>query len=234
MRARGTIIYDDMVDIAPALMTFFMLAIAIFTFTNNWLFGHLLGLIQMGMPSNIYFYMAIAIAILPLALLRIWSNNMLKAVTYAAWALYIPSVLYFCGIDPLKILDLPVNFGLFSSKLSPVAITIAGIALASGSLTTRSFMYIKNARDNFLSRGADKKEVYGALYRNIFFETKTILASAAAVMLIMIGVPALEKEILVVLKAAGFVYILAGLCAVILLALVFLVYLWPSKKSEKG
>jgi hypothetical protein len=235
MKGISSVIYDDMIDIAPALVAFFMLALAFSTFAYNRLFDYLLGLAHLEIPvSSTYVYIAIAIAILPLALLRIWNNSMLKAITYVSWALYLPSVLYFCGIDPFKILSFSMDFSFFSSTLSPIVITIAGIALACGSLTTRSFMYIKNARDNFVGRGADKKEAYRVLYRNAIFEMKIILTSAAAVLLIMIGVPAVEQEILGVLKAAGFVYILAGLCAVVILALVFLVYLLPHKKGEKG
>jgi hypothetical protein len=235
MKGISATISYDIIDIAPALAAFFMLVLAFSTFTYDRLFDYLPGLVHLEIPvSSSYVYIAISIAILPLAFLRIWNNSLLKAITYVSWALYLPSVLSFCGIDPFKILSFSMNFGLFSSKLSPIVITIAGIALACGSLMARSFMYIKNARDNFVGRGADKKEAYRVLYRNAIFEMKIILASAAAVLLIMIGVPAVEQEILGVLKAAGFVYILAGLCAVVILALVFLVYLWPRKKGEKG
>jgi hypothetical protein len=235
MKGISAIIFDDMIDMAPALVAFFMLVLAFSTFTYNRLFDYLLWLVHLEIPvSSTYMYIAISIAILPLALLRIWNNSLLKAITYVSWALYLPSVLSFCGIDPFKILSFSMNFSLFSSKLPLIVITIAGIALACGSLTTRSFTYIKNARDNFVGRGADKKEAYRVLYRNAIFEMKIILASAAAVLLIMISVPAVEQEILGALKAAGFVYILAGLCAVVILALIFLVYLWPRKKGEKG
>jgi hypothetical protein len=235
MKGIGAIISDDVIDIAPALVALFMLALAFFIFSYNRLFDYLPGLVHLDIPaSGNYVYIAVSIAILPLALFRIWNNSMLKALTYISWALYLPSVLYFCGIDPFKILDLTMNFSLFSSRLTPVVITIAGVGLACGSVANRSFIYLKNARDNFIGRGADKKEAYRALYRNAIFEAKIILASAAAVVLIMIGVSAVEQQILGVLKVASFVYILAGLCAVVILALVFLVYLWPRKKSEKG
>jgi len=235
MKGVSAIISDDMIDMAPVLVAFFMLVLAFSTFIYDRLFDHLLGLVHLEIPvSSTYVYITVAIAIFPLALLRIWNNSLLKSITYVSWALYLPSVLSFCGIDPFKILNFSMNFSFFSSKLSPIAITIAGIALACGSLMTRSLIYIKDARDNLVGRGADKKEAYRVLYNNAIFEMRIILASAAAVLLIMIGVPAVEQEILGVLKAAGFVYILAMLCAVVMLALVFLVYLWPRKKGEKG
>jgi len=235
MKGINAVVTNDAIDIAPPLVAFIMLALAFSTFTYDRLFGQVLELVNMGLPAGgSYVYIAISLAVIPLAFLRVWKNGLVKAVTYLAWALYLPSVIYYCGIDPFKILDFSMNFGLFSTQLSPVAVAVAGLALACGSLTARSFMFIRSARDNFVGRGADKKEVYPVLYRNAVFEMKIILASAAAVLLIMVGVPAVEQHILGVLKATGFVYILAGLLAVVILALVFLVYLWPSKKSEKG
>ncbi len=234
MKGVSAVITNDAIDIAPPLVAFLMLALAFSTFTYDRLFDQLLGLINMGLPAGgSYAYIALSLAVIPLALLRIWNNGLVKGITYLSWALYLPSVIYYCGIDPFKILDLSMNFSIFSSKLTPIVVAVAGLALACGSLTARSFMFIRSARDNFMGRGADKKEVYPVLYRNLAFEMKIILGSAAAVLLIMVGVPAVEQHIIGVLKATGFVYILAGLLAVVILALVFLVYLWPRKKSEK-
>ena len=107
MKDISATISDDVIDIAPALVALFMLVLAFSTFTYNRLFDYLPGLVHLEIPvSGNYVYIAVSIAILPLALLRIWNNSMLKAITYISWALYLPSVLYFCGIDPFKILEL--------------------------------------------------------------------------------------------------------------------------------
>ncbi len=235
MNGRKPMITGDVIDVAPPLVALLMFGLAFSTFTYNHLFEYLLGLMHIVLPvSGPYLYVAIAVVILPLALIRIWNNSLLSAVAYLSWALYIPSVLFFCGIDPFRIIEFSADFSFFSSGLTQTAVTAAGIALACGSLMARSLMYIRNARDNFIGRGANEKEAYRVLYRNAFFEMKIILASALAILLIIAGVQAVLQDLLGLLKAASYIYVLAGLCAVVMLALVFLVYLWPRKKSEKG
>lgn len=235
MKRPGPIISRDLLDAAPAVVAFLMLALASMTFAYDRLFDDLMGFVPLATPgSSAYIFIAIAVAIFPLALLRIWTGPRLKAIMYLAWVLYLPSVVYVSGIDPLKMLSVTMNFSIFSSKLPSDLIAIAGIALASGSLVNRSFIYIQNARENLLGRGADKNEVSRALYRNALFEIKIILASAAVVLLIMAGAPVVGQGLSGVLRSSGFGYLLTGLGAVVILALIFLVYLWPHKKGEKG
>ncbi len=234
MKGTGSVISGSVIDVAPPLIAFLMLALAFYTFTYDRLFDGLLALISPGTPvSGAYVSVAIVAILLPLAFLRIWNNGLINMVIFISWALYLPSVLYFSGIDPFRILDFSLDFSLLSSKLPPAAVTAAGIVLACGSLSARSFTHIKNARNNFIGRGADKRDADHALYRNAAFEVKVILASAVMVILIMAGVSAMERQVLGILKAAGFAYILTGLGAVVILAILFVVFLWPHKKSEK-
>ena len=81
------------------------------------------------------------------------------------------------------------------------------------------------ARKNFLERGADKNEVDNVLYQSDLLGAKIVLASGAVVLLFIVGVPALEIAMLWVLQSAKFMYVLAGLGAAMILALVILVFI---------
>jgi hypothetical protein len=234
MSGNGSIIASDVFDIAPPLIAFSMLSLAFFTFSGDHAFAYLLELAGLGTPAGgMYVYAAFALAIVALSFLRVWGQSLLNAITYLSWALYIPSVLSFCGIDPFKIIRFTYDFSFFSTGLSATVIAIVGVALACGSLMEGSFMNLRDARDNFLSRGADKKEVSRVLYRNASFESRVVLATAAVIVLAMIGIQLTEQNILGILNATGFAYIIAGLCAVVILALVFLIYLWPRMDPQK-
>ncbi len=144
---------------------------------------------------------------------------------YLSLALYLPSVLGFCQLDPLQVTGFSVNFSLLSTGLPAAAIAVFGVLLACGGLMLKTFSRADLARKNFLERGADKNEVDNVLYHSDMQGAKIILASGAVVLFFIIGVPALEIALLWVLQSAKFLYVLAGLGAAMILALVILIYI---------
>ena len=141
-----------------------------------------------------------------------------------------PSVLGFSRLDPLQVTGFSLNFSAFSGSLPPAVIAIFGILLACGWLLLKSFDYSRLARNSFLGRGADKNEVDNVLYHNTLLEAKMIGASTAVVLLFIVGVPVLEVALLWVLQSAKFFYVLAGLGAALILALIILVQIRDIKR----
>lgn len=237
MKGGNSIVSTDILDVAPAVIAILMLAMAFSIFTYDRLFDNLIGLAHMSVPAKseiIWMTVIVAIAALPLAFLKIWPNAVLKAATYLAWLIYLPSVLYFSGIDVFRILSMSANFEIFTSGLSYTVIAIVGILLACGSLAGRSFGRLKNAREYFTSQGADKYEARRALYHNALFEIKLIAASGIATVIFAFISSAAGQKLQSIFTSAGFMYLLVGLGAIVLLALVFLLFLWPHKNGEKG
>jgi hypothetical protein len=109
-------------------------------------------------------------------------------------------------------------------------VAILGILLACGWLSLKSFDYSRLARKNFLERGADKNEIDQVLYQNSLLEAKIVGASGAAVLSFVVGVPVLELALSWLLQSAKFSYVLAGLGAAMILALIILHYLKSVKR----
>jgi len=174
--------------------------------------------------------MAIVPAALALASLRVWGDRSLTAVKYLSLALYLPSVIGVSRIDLLKATGFSLDFGVFSSGLHPALIAVSGILLACGWLSLRSLSYAKAARVSFLARGADAEEVDLVLCHHASLEAKIIGASAAVVLAFMAGVPVLEFVLLRVLQSSKFFYVLAGLGAALIMALVILVQIKGIKR----
>lgn len=211
---------------APAYIAFFMLAIAAIAFVENRMFLTITDVPGIALPvDSVYVGIAIVPAMLALASLRDWKPRMLKAIMYLSLALYLPSVLGFCRLDPLQVTGFSVNFSVFSTRLPAPLIAVFGVLLACGGLMLKTFSRTDTARKNFLGRGADKNEVDNVLYHSNMQGAKIILASGAVVLFFIIGVPALEIALLWVLQSAKFIYVLAGLGAAMILALVILVYI---------
>jgi hypothetical protein len=211
---------------APAYVAFFMLAVATVAFVENRLFLTITDVSGIALPvSSVYVDVAIIPAMLALASLRAWHTRTLKMITYLSLALYLPSVLGFCQLDPLELTGFSVNFSAFSTGLPAAVIAVFGVLLACGGLMLRTFSSTDLARKNFLERGADKNEVDNVLYSGDMQGAKIILASGAVVIFFIIGVPVLEIALLWVLQSAKFMYVLAGLGAAMILALVILVFI---------
>jgi hypothetical protein len=201
------------------------------TFLNNRLFSLLTESLSFTLPADrIYVAIAIVPAMLALASLRAWGDRSVKAVMYLSLALYLPSVIGISRIDLLKATGFSYDLSIFSSGLHPAVIALSGILLACGWLSLRSFSYAKAARANFLARGADAGEVDDVLYHHASLEAKIIGASAVVVIAFLAGVPLLEVAILWVLQSAKFFYVLAGLGAALILALVILVQIKGIKR----
>jgi hypothetical protein len=208
-----------------------MLAIGVISFVDNRLFSLLTESLSLTLPADsIYVAIAIVPAMIALASLRVWGDRSLKAVMYLSLALYLPSVIGVSRIDLLKVTGFSIDFSVFSSGLHPAVITLSGILLACGWLSLRSFSYAKAARANFLARGADADEVNLVLCRYASLEAKIIGASAAVVIAFIVGVPLLEIALLWVLQSAKFLYVLAGLGAALIMALVILVQIKGIKR----
>jgi hypothetical protein len=209
----------------PAFLAFFMLGIASVTLVENRLFLTLTDALGVTLPvSRIYVDLALVPAMLALASLRAWNPGTIKAITYLALAIYLPSVLGVSRLDPLRVTGFTLNFSAFSGSLSPVVIAIFGIVMACGWLLLRSFSCTSLARENFMKRGADKNEIDSVLYQNSLREMKIVGASAVAVLLFVAGVPVLEVALSWLLQSAKFFYVLAGLGAATILALIILHY----------
>jgi hypothetical protein len=149
---------------------------------------------------------------------------------YLSLVLYLPSVIGVSRIDLLTVTGFSYDLSIFSSGLHPALIALSGILLACGWLSLRSFSYAMAARANFLARGADASEVDDVLYHHASLEAKIIGASAVVVIAFLAGVPFLEVVILWVLQSAKFFYVLAGLGAALILALVILVQIKGIKR----
>jgi hypothetical protein len=216
---------------APAYIAFFMLAIAAVTFVENRLFLTITETLGIMLPvDSVFVDIAIVPAMLALASLRAWNPRTLKTIMYLSMALYLPSVLGFCQLDPLQVTGFSVNFSLFSTGLPAAVIAVFGVLLACGWLMLKTFSRTDLARKNFLERGADKNEVDNVLYPSDLQGAKIILASGAVVLFFIIGVPALEIALLGVLQSAKFLYVLAGLGAGLILALIILHYSKSAKR----
>jgi hypothetical protein len=211
---------------APAYIAFFMLAIASVSFVENSLFSRITDALAITLPvSSIYVDLAILPAMLALASLRAWKGRTLNAIMYLSLALYLPSVLGVSRLDLLQVTGFSLNLSVFSGHLPTAVIAIFGVLLACGWLMLKTFSRTEMARKNFLGRGADKNEVDNVLYHSDLSGAKIIAASGAVVVLFIAGVPALEIALLWVLQSAKFLYVLAGLGAAVILALVILVYI---------
>ena len=198
---------------------------------ENRLFFTITDALGIALPVNsVYVDIAIIPAMLALASLRAWNPRTLKAIMYLSLALYLPSVLGFCRLDPLQVTGFSVNFSLFSTGLPAAVIAVFGVLLACGGLMLKTFSRADMARKNFLARGADKNEVDNVLYHSDIQGAKIILASGAAVLLFILGVPVIEVAMLWLLQSAKFFYVLAGLGAAMILALVILVQLKGLKR----
>jgi hypothetical protein len=214
-----------------AYLAFLMLAIGAISFVDNRLFSLLTESFGLALPvGRVYVALAIVPAMLALASLRVWSDRSLKAVMYLSMALYLPSVIGVSRIDLLKATGFSLDFGVFSSGMHPALIAIFGILLACGWLSIRSLSYAKAARANFLARGADVREVDNVLCHHASLEAKIIAASAAVVLAFIVGVPLLEVALLCALQSAKFLYVLAGLGAALIMALVILVQVKGTKQ----
>jgi hypothetical protein len=216
---------------APAFIAFFMLAIASVSFVENRLFFTITDALGIVLPvGTIYVDLAILPAMLALASLRAWKGQTLKAIMYLSLALYLPSVLGVSRLDPLQVTGFSLNFSIFSGSLPAAVIAVFGVLLACGGLLLRSFSRADLARKNFLERGADKYEVENVLYRSNLLGAKIIAASGAAVLLFIVGVPVLELALSWVLQSAKFLYVLAGLGAAMMLAVIILHYSKSAKR----
>jgi hypothetical protein len=216
---------------APAYLAFFMLAIASVSLVENRIFLTIADVLGLTLPiDRVYVAMAIIPAMLALASLRAWNHKTLKAIMYLSMALYLPSVLGASRLDPLQVTGFTVNLSLLSSSLPPAMVAILGILLACGWLSLKSFDYSRLARKNFLERGADKNEIDQVLYQNSLLEAKIVGASGAAVLSFVVGVPVLELALSWLLQSAKFSYVLAGLVAAMILALIILHYLKSVKR----
>jgi hypothetical protein len=216
---------------APAYIAFFMLAIAAVAFVENRLFLTIMGTLGIMLPvSSVYVDIAIVPAMLALASLRTWNTRTIKAIMYLSLVLYLPSVLGFCQLDPLQMTGFSVNFSVFSTGLPAAVIAVFGVLLACGGLMLKTFSRADLARKNFLGRGADKNEVDNVLYHSDMQGGKIILACGAVVLFFIIGVPVLEIALLWVLQSAKFLYVLAGLGAGLILALIILHYSKGAKR----
>jgi hypothetical protein len=209
----------------PAYIAFFMLALAAVAFVENRLFLTITDVIGIRLPvDSIYVDLAIVPATLALASLRAWNSRALKAIMYLSTALYLPSVFGFCQLDPLQLTGFSANFSLFSTCLPAAAIAVFGVLLACGGLMLKTFSRAELARNNFLERGADKGEVDNVIYQSDMQGAKIVPASGAVVLFIIMVVPALEIAPMRVLQSAKFLYVLAGLGAGLILALIILHY----------
>jgi hypothetical protein len=218
------------IDTLAALVAMLMLAFATISFASTRLFSGLWGRVGIALPvSDIYAGAALVVVLSALALPRIWDDARLKAVMYLSFLLYMPSVLGFSRMDLLRVAGSILNFGLFSSSLPPAVIIVIGLGLACGGLLLQSFSRMRKARQNFLERGADPGEVDHALSRNVLLEARLIAASAAVVLLIVAGVSVAAPAMLGILQSVGFIYILAGIGAAVILGLIILAYAKPIK-----
>ncbi|BAI61597.1 hypothetical protein MCP_1525 [Methanocella paludicola SANAE] len=237
MKGSKNVISTDIVDVLPTVIVISMMAMAFLTFAYSKLFGSLTGLLHMSVPPTgdiLLISVVVALAALPLAFLNVWSGTMLKAVTYLAWLLYLPSALYYSGIDVFRILSISANFSVFTTSLSYTIIAIAGILMACGSLTMRSFGRLRKAREYFLARGADQSETRRAFFHNALFVIKLILATGAATILFAFLAPTIGQKLRSTFITASSTYLLVVLGAILLLALVLVLFLWPRKNGEKG
>ena len=230
------LITTDIVNIVPFVTAIMLLAIAFLTFSYDRLFSTILGLTHVSVPSESeLFWMVVIIAMVavPLAFLRIWTDDILRAASYLAWVLYIPSAMYFSGIDVFRILSISANFSIFTTQLSYTVIAIAGLLLACGSILIRAFGRLKKSREYFLSRGGGREEVSRALFRNAIFEVRQALTAGIIILLFAFVARYIGPAMQSILKPAGYTYLLAGLAAIALLALVLILLLWPRKSGEK-
>lgn len=237
MKGDRPLFSTEIIDVVPVVIAILMLAMAFLTLTYDRLFESLIGLAHASVPANseiLYIVAIVSLAAMPLAFLRIWPNELLRAASYLAWLLYLPSALFYSGIDVFRILSISANFSIFSSGLSFTMIAVCGILLACGSLASNSFGRLKTIRENFIERGADKAEVRRTLFYNAMFELKLIIVSGAATIFFALVAPSVGEKLQFIFKPVGFTYLLAGLGAIVLLALVLIISLWPRKNGEKG
>ncbi len=218
------------IDTLAALTAMLMLALALITFATTWLCSELWGrtgaALQVG---DIYLAIALVVVLSAIGLIPIWNDTRLRVVMYLAFLLYLPSVLGFSRLDLLRVAGSMLNFGIFSSSLPPTAILVIGLVLACGGLLLQSFSRTRKARKSLLGRGADPAEVDHALSRNVVREARLIAMSAIIVFLIMAGVAVAAPAVLWIFQSVGFIYVLAGIGAAIILGLIIVAYGRPTK-----
>lgn len=218
------------IDMLAALTAMLMLAIAVITFTTTRLFSGLWERTGITLPvSDIFVGIALVVVLSALGLIPIWNNVRLRVVMYLAFALYLPSVLGFSRLDLLRVAGSTLNFGIFSGSLPPTAILVIGLGLACGGLLLQSFSGTRGAWHSFLKRGADPDEVDHALSRGVLREARLIAASAVIVLLIMAGVAVAAPAMLWIFQSVGFIYVLAGIGAAVILGLIIVAYVRPTK-----
>jgi hypothetical protein len=218
------------IDMLAGLTAMLMLALAVIAFATTRLFSGLWEYTGITLPvGDIFVGIALVVVLSALGLMPIWNNVRLRAVMYLAFVLYLPSVLGFSRLDLLRVIGSPLNLGIFSSSLPPTAILVIGLGLACGGLLLQSFSGMGRARRSFLKRGADPGEVDHALSRNVFREARLIAVSAAIVLLIMAGVAVAAPTMLWIFQSIGFIYVLAGIGAAIILGLLIVAYVMPTK-----
>lgn len=236
MTGRWSPFSTDALDVVPVIIVILMLALSASTLAYDRILGSLLGIAHLATPPDSRIVEAAAVgalAALPLAFLRIWPDELLGAISYLAWLLYLPSALYYSGIDVFRILSISANFSIFESRLSFTAIVIAGILIACGSLASRSIRRLKKTRGHLLQSGADPGEARRALSRNALFEIRlTAIVGVLAILFAFIA-PYAGQKIQASLETVGYAYLLAGLGAIVLLALVLILSLWPRGANEK-
>jgi len=237
MKGNGSIVSTDIVDVMPAMIAVLMLAVAFLTFTYDRLFNTFLRLANVSVPPHseiLWLALIVTLSGLLLSFFRIWPSEVIRAATYLAWLLYLPSVLYYSGIDVFRILSISANFGIFSSDLSFTVIAMTGILLACLSLAGRALSRLKKERESYLSRGADRPEVRRALFHNAMFEIRLVVVAGAVTAIFAYMAQYAGQNMQAILKSVGFSYLLAGLAAIVLLVLVLILFLWPHKNGEKG
>ncbi|MGA9138816.1 MAG: hypothetical protein WBZ29_01235 [Methanocella sp.] len=218
------------IDMLAALTAMLMLALAVIAFTTTRLFSGLWRLTDITLPvSDIFVGIALVAVLSALGLIPIWNNVRLRIVMYLAFALYLPSILGFSRLDLLRVAGSTLNFGIFSSSLPPTAILVIGLGLVCGGLLLQSFSGTRRARHSFLTRGADPDEVDHALSRSVIREARLIAASAVIVLLIMAGVAVAAPAMLWIFQSVGFIYVLAGIGAAVILGLIIVAYVRPTK-----
>ena len=175
-----------------------------------------------GLSGGIYLLYGI---ILLIAIALGWrSRHVLRNVLFLSWVLYLPTVMYFSGLDPMGIL-VQGGFTALAAPLPPALVLLMGLLLVSATTAQSSASELGTVRTSLTGRGADSKEVDAAVRRCLACVGGSLAAAAA-----LAAVTALAGTLLLGLGAGlpswgGYEHIVLAIAGAAVVAFILIVLL---------
>jgi hypothetical protein len=114
----------------------------------------------------------------------VMNERLLFASLIFAWLIFVPSVLYFSGLDWAKAFNLTVDFHDMANRLPSYVILLNGVLLVMVGLMLRSYSHVRAVTRNLLERGATHSQVSSATGKNLSFLYRMIAASTLGCLIV--------------------------------------------------